>query len=87
MYDPVKSTTAKPATGQVWNISYGDGSSASGDVVNDTLVIGNISVEDQAIECARRLSPSFEQTEGDGLLGLAFGTISTFLLPLTPFLH
>lgn len=78
IYDPSKSTTQKSMSGSTWDIQYGDGSEASGDVVSDTLVIGTISVEGQAIECAKKLSPAFLETEGDGLLGLAMGTISTY---------
>jgi hypothetical protein len=36
-----------------------------------------LSVENQAIELAKKLSAQFVQDEGDGLLGLAFGTINT----------
>jgi len=55
----------------------GDGSSASGDVGTDTLVLGGLSVENQSIELASKLSSSFAQGTGDGLLGLAFGSINT----------
>lgn len=34
--------------------------------------IGGICIEDQSVEMAKKLSPSFEQQKGDGLLGLAF---------------
>lgn len=65
--------------GSSWQISYGDGSSASGIVVTDSLTIGDITVNHQAIECAQRLSPSFQSSAGDGLLGLAMGNINTVL--------
>ena len=76
IYSPETSHTARPATNLTWEIGYGDGSTARGDVVRDTLVIGNISVEDQAIECAQEISDAFKQSAGDGLLGLAMGAIS-----------
>ena len=76
IYDPNKSSTKKNMAGSTWSIEYGDGSTASGDVVTDTLKVGTISVEGQAIECAKSLSEAFLDTEGDGLLGLAMGTIS-----------
>lgn len=87
IYNPATSKTAKPAPGQTWDIEYGDGSKASGDVVTDTLVIGSISVEGQAIECAQKLSPAFIDTAGDGLLGLAMGTISTSPHRSTTYTH
>ena len=79
IYDPAKSKTMAPALGQIWNIQYGDGSEASGDVVTDDLQIGSITVKNQAIGCARVLSDAFAKTEGDGLLGLAMGTMSSFI--------
>lgn len=63
--------------GSTWQISYGDGSSASGVVVKDTLTLGGIVVQNQAIECADQLSSSFQNGAGDGLLGLAMGNINT----------
>jgi len=74
IFDPSKSTTM---TGSTWQISYGDGSSASGIVVTDTLTIGGIAIKNQAIECANELSSSFQSGAGDGLLGLAMGNINT----------
>jgi len=64
-------------TCSTWQISYGDGSSASGTVVTDTLNVGGITVKNQAIECASKLSSSFQSGAGDGLLGLAMGNINT----------
>jgi hypothetical protein len=77
IYDPTKSSTSKPAAGQTWDIQYGDGSEASGDVVTDNVQLGAITVTDQAVECAKTLSDAFMDTAGDGLLGLAMGIMST----------
>lgn len=74
IFDPSQSTTM---AGSTWQISYGDGSSASGTVVTDTLKIGGIAINNQAIECANQLSSSFQSGAGDGLLGLAMGNINT----------
>jgi hypothetical protein len=42
------------------------------------IAIGNITVENQAIELANKLSSQFTQdATSDGLLGLAFGSINT----------
>lgn len=77
IYDPTKSSTAKTAKGSTWKISYGDSSSASGTVVNDTVKLGGLTITNQAIETATKLSTQFAQGEGDGLLGLAWGNINT----------
>lgn len=58
-------------------IKYGDGSNASGTCGTDTLIVGGISVENQTIELANKLSEQFVSGTGDGLLGLAFGKINT----------
>ncbi|KAI0638655.1 acid protease [Trametes polyzona] len=77
IYDPTKSSTAKKASG-TWNISYGDGSSASGNVYTDNVTVADITIQGQAIELAEKLSSSFLQDGGnDGLLGLAWPQINT----------
>lgn len=77
VFDPSKSSTWKEATGETWKISYGDGSSASGDVGTDVVNIGGIKVENQAVELAKTAADQFISGTGDGLLGLAFPSINT----------
>jgi hypothetical protein len=60
-----------------WNISYGDGSSASGTVGTDNVSLGGLTIANQAIELANNLSTEFQQGTGDGLLGLAWPSINT----------
>ncbi|KIV99543.1 uncharacterized protein PV09_08843 [Verruconis gallopava] len=50
IYDPSRSHTATAAPGETWKIEYGDGSNASDDVANDTVTVGNIIIEAQAVE-------------------------------------
>ncbi|EPT00808.1 hypothetical protein FOMPIDRAFT_1145956 [Fomitopsis schrenkii] len=77
LYHPDQSSTAKKVDGR-WQISYGDGSSASGDVWKDHIRVAGVSVHQQAIEVARKLSSAFLTDGGnDGLLGLAFPKINT----------
>ncbi|KAI0069840.1 acid protease [Panus rudis PR-1116 ss-1] len=77
IYNPSKSSTAKKASG-TWNISYGGGSSASGNVYTDVVTLADIAIPNQAIDLAEKLSNSFLQDGGnDGLLGLAWPSINT----------
>ena len=78
IYNPSKSSTAKKLSGATWDISYGDGSGASGDVYTDTVDVGGTTVTGQAVELAKTISAQFQQDQNnDGLLGLAFSSINT----------
>ncbi|RDW91243.1 hypothetical protein BP5796_02408 [Coleophoma crateriformis] len=77
IFDPSKSSTYKKQSGSTWKISYGDSSSASGDVGTDNVTIGGLTIKNQAIELAKQMSAQFVQGAGDGLLGLAWGSINT----------
>ncbi|ETN38819.1 uncharacterized protein HMPREF1541_06858 [Cyphellophora europaea CBS 101466] len=82
LYDPKKSKTAKELSGASWQISYGDGSGASGNVYTDTVNVGGTEVTGQAVELASKISQQFQQDENnDGLLGLAFSKINTAVQP------
>ncbi|OQO05848.1 Aspartic protease [Cryoendolithus antarcticus] len=75
-YNPSTSGTLK--SGYKWNISYGDGSGASGTVYADKVVVGGVTATSQAVEAATSVSAQFTQdTNNDGLLGLAFSSINT----------
>lgn len=77
IFNPAKSSTYKALSGENWNISYGDGSMASGTCGSDVLNVGGLSVKGQTVELATKLSTMFAQGTGDGLLGLAFSSINT----------
>lgn len=47
-------------------------SSAGGNVGTDNVDVGGISIKNQAVEVANRMSQQFRQFAGDGLVGLAF---------------
>jgi len=76
-FDPSKSSTFKKLDGETWKISYGDSSSANGDVGTDVVNLGGLKVENQAVELAKELSQQFAEGNGSGLLGLAFSSINT----------
>ncbi|KAE8154942.1 Aspartic protease pep1 [Aspergillus avenaceus] len=76
VYKP--SGNASKLSGASWDISYGDGSGASGDVYKDTVTVGGVTAEGQAVEAASKISQQFtEDKNNDGLLGLAFSSINT----------
>jgi hypothetical protein len=60
-----------------WKISYGDSSSASGIASTDNVTTGGLTIKNQAVELANQMSDQFIQGAGDGLLGLAWGSINT----------
>ncbi|KAJ4394781.1 hypothetical protein N0V93_004001 [Gnomoniopsis smithogilvyi] len=77
-YDSSSSSTATKMSSASWSISYGDGSSSSGDVYTDTVTIGNLTFAKQAVEVATTVSSEFtEDTDISGLVGLAQSSINT----------
>jgi hypothetical protein len=77
VFDATKSSTWQSSSGSSWKIQYGDGSGASGTVGTDLLNVGGVPVQNQAIETATQMSSQFQRNAGDGLLGLAWGSINT----------
>lgn len=77
-YDPSSSSSAKKLSGYSWSISYGDGSTSKGNVYQDTVTIGNITVTGQAVESATEVSSSFtSDSSSSGLVGLAMSSLNT----------
>ncbi|KAF2124713.1 Asp-domain-containing protein [Dothidotthia symphoricarpi CBS 119687] len=77
-HDYYTADASKKLSGYTWKISYGDGSGAAGTVYADKVVVGGVTATSQAVEAATSVSSTFSQdTDTDGLLGLAFSSINT----------
>ncbi|ODM15700.1 hypothetical protein SI65_08934 [Aspergillus cristatus] len=76
VYKPASNATKME--GYSWEISYGDGSGATGDVYKDTVTVGGVTAHGQAVEAAKEISRSFvADKNNDGLMGLAFSSLNT----------
>lgn len=77
-YTPGNSRSAAVERGLSWNITYADKSGASGIVGSDTLWLGGIPVQNQAVQRATTISDNFFSSHSAaGLLGLSFGKLNT----------
>ena len=78
-YDTSSSSTAEDQ-GQTFSLSYGDGSTVSGEVYQDTVTIAGLTATSQAVGAASQYSSGFESSNfpPDGLMGMAFKEISEY---------
>ncbi|KAJ9106719.1 hypothetical protein QFC19_003031 [Naganishia cerealis] len=77
-YDPHSSTTAVDAS-RNFTIRYGDGTSYSGPVWRDTVSIGNLVAEHQAVGAVDNTSPMDDSAAADNiwsLMGMAWPSLS-----------
>ncbi|KAJ3806684.1 acid protease [Lentinula lateritia] len=74
-YDSSSSSTSSKESGS-FSIEYGDGSTVSGPVYEDTVTVAGIQVSKQKFSPVTTLSSSFSSDPADGILGLAFPAIS-----------
>lgn len=70
LYDPSNSTTAT-ATGKIFGIEYGDNSTVVGEFFDDTLSIGAVVIQNQAVGAAVNVTGVITTNPSDGLMGLA----------------
>ncbi|KAJ3499295.1 hypothetical protein NLG97_g443 [Lecanicillium saksenae] len=74
LFNPAKSRTASLLEGLTWHAEYADLSDAQGVVYNDVVTVGNLTVQNQAVEVARKVSQDFvSDPESSGVMGLSFG--------------
>ena len=77
-YNPADSASSKKLDGASWQISYGDGTNAKGDVYMDKVSLAGVTAENQAIGAADDASIEFLQDpNSDGLVGLAFSSLNS----------
>ncbi|CAE6351077.1 unnamed protein product [Rhizoctonia solani] len=78
-YDASKSSSSKLQEG-TFDIKYGDGSGVSGPVYADTVTVAGLSAENQVFSPVNQTN-SMEDYGTDGLMGLAFRSISKLNAP------
>ncbi|EIN11115.1 acid protease [Punctularia strigosozonata HHB-11173 SS5] len=83
-YTASKSSTGSKKSG-TFEIEYADGSTVSGPKYSDTVTVAGIKVTGQYFSPVTTLSSSFKDDPIDGLLGLAYPSISN--LGKTPFFN
>ncbi|KAH9968221.1 acid protease [Russula dissimulans] len=81
-YDPDASRTAEDL-GKTFSLSYGDGSTVNGEQYTDVVSIAGLTAQSQTLGAAIEYSPGFEsgQYPADGLMGMAFQSISGYNAP------
>lgn len=79
VWDPSQSSSAQKLQGYTWKISYQDKTHCNGDVYQDVVSIGGLTVQNQAVESAQEVSAGFTNSppKSSGLLGLGFDNINT----------
>lgn len=80
-YSPSSSSTSKFVAKGGLMISYGDGSTTSGDVYTDTVTIGGLTATNQKMGAATTLSSSWADDPEDGLMGMAYQSLSSLNSP------
>ncbi|CAE6425498.1 unnamed protein product [Rhizoctonia solani] len=74
-YDPSASSTSVAKSGD-FSIQYGDGSTSSGPIYTDTVTVAGMTATKQYFSAVTSESESFSSDPSDGLVGLAFSSIS-----------
>ncbi|KEP52963.1 aspartic protease [Rhizoctonia solani 123E] len=79
-YTTSRSSTSSRQSGS-FSIGYGDGSTASGPIYSDTVTVGGLSATGQYFSPVTSESSSFSTDPSDGIMGLAFSSISSIGAP------
>jgi cathepsin D len=81
-YDPSASSTSADI-GKPFSLSYGDGSTVSGEQFTDTVTISGLVATNQTLGAATVYSSGFQapNSPSDGLMGMGFQNISVYNAP------
>ncbi|KAF9349725.1 hypothetical protein BGX26_012013, partial [Mortierella sp. AD094] len=74
-YNRAASSTFRKGSDEAWDIHYDDGSFASGQVGQDDVTLGDITVRAQSLNLVKNESEMFDDVV-DGVMGLSFGQLS-----------
>ncbi|EGN96394.1 hypothetical protein SERLA73DRAFT_76353 [Serpula lacrymans var. lacrymans S7.3] len=79
LYSPNASSTSKDL-GRTFSLSYGDGSTVSGEQYSDSVQIAGYTATSQTLGVANQYSSSFTKSQfpPDGLMGMAFPILSVY---------
>lgn len=82
LYDPSQSATSA-SLNKSFSLSYGGGSTATGELYSDNVLIGGYEAKNQTLGAAVSYSAGFQMPtfDADGLLGLGFPQISVYGQP------
>ncbi|SCV72434.1 BQ2448_3971 [Microbotryum intermedium] len=75
-YDPSKSSTSKADPSKKLSIVYGDGSSTTGLVYQDTVSLAGLTATGQGFGVATGMSSDWANDPMDGLMGMGYASIS-----------
>jgi cathepsin D len=81
-YDSSASSTSKDL-GTTFSLSYGDGSTVTGEQFTDTVTIAGLTATNQTLGSANQYSSGFNSSNfpADGLMGMGFQSISVYNAP------
>ncbi|KAI0305956.1 acid protease [Multifurca ochricompacta] len=82
LYNPKSSSTAKDLS-KTFSLSYGDGSTVSGEQYTDTVTLAGYTATKQALGAANTYSTGFQSSQfpADGLLGMGYQSLSRYKAP------
>lgn len=76
LYDPSNSNSSVPLVGETWSDAFQNVTEIGGVVFNETVNIGGITLENQAVQAASNAIPALIKGSRDGLVGLSLGNSS-----------